>query len=129
MNLLMPIIEKSEIHKTWSISDFNRLFYPPINKGYFTLTTDGEQITGLATYGFFSEEAYEGYRTLTRKIQPEDFDSGDIIVLVDVLAPFGTAAEILAQLRKELRAKGHKGKYINYFRLYLDSRVEKRTMI
>jgi hemolysin-activating ACP:hemolysin acyltransferase len=129
MDLLMPIIEKSIIHKTWSKEDIERLFYPPLIKGYFVLTTDGYKITGLATYGFFSDEAYEGYKTLTRKIQPEDFDSGSNIVLVDALAPFGTAFELMYYMRKNLRRMGYKGKYIKYFRNYLDSRIEKRTMI
>ena len=51
------------------------------------------------------EEAEEGYKNRTRKIQPHDWNSGNNLWLIDVICPFGgtrIAIKRLDNLRKEL---------------------------
>ena len=109
---ILLLMSRSPIHSEWTVKDIWRLIIAPISRGLYVEHSTGNAIWGFATYGFFSDEALEGYKTGRRKIQEADFNSGDNIVLVDVVAPWGDGKTILYNLRKILREAGHQGKNI-----------------
>ena len=129
MNEIINLMNQSNIHKDWTVSDIHRLIKPPIEAGYWVESREYGYLTGFGTYGFFSDEAFEGYKNQTRKIQPEDFNSGENVVLIDIVAPHGTAKELTSKMRNRLVKNGYKGKYISFFRIYNGNRMGNRVML
>lgn len=124
-------MSQSKVHKDWTISDFWRLIMPPIvqNKIIYDIADNGHSLQGFTTFGFFSDEALEGYKTGTRKIQIKDFNSGSNIVLVDAIALHNNGTKLMFKLRKRLIELGHKGKDIWFIRKYSDRRMVKKVML
>ena len=129
MTHILALMERSKVHSNWTVSDIWRLIMPPLFRGQFVEDTIGNNPIGIATYGFFSDEAWNGYRTGFRKLREEDFNSGDNIVLIDVIAPYSNAKKLMYQLRDKLRREGHRGKYISFIRKYSDHRKVQKVMI
>ena len=129
MSEILALMEQSDVHRDWTVSDIQRLIKPAINLGYWVESRSFGHLTGFGTYGFFSNEAFEGYKDRTRKIQPEDFNSGYNIVLIDIVAPNGTAKELTSKIRSRLVRGGYKGDYISFFRIYNGRRVGKKVML
>ena len=91
--------------KDMRLSDIQRLIIPPLKLGQYRIYVDNEVPLCYASWAMLPEEAEEGYKNKTRKIQPKDWDSGNNLWLVDVICPFGgtrPAIKRLDNLRKEL---------------------------
>ena len=129
MGRILHLMARSPVHSDWTVKDIWRLIMPPIIRGFYIEKATHNTIWGFATYGFFSDEALEGYRTGKRKIQELDFNSGNNIVLIDVIAPYGDAKNLMYSLRQRLHADGHQGKYIWFKRKYADRERFARVMI
>lgn len=112
-------MERSKIHQNWTVSDLARLIYPPVQLGMVAhVTTSAGKLVGFGTVGLFSDEVSEGFRSGTLKLRFEDWKSGKIPWLVDVVAPFGHARLVTSLVRAKLRDSGYKGQYIHFRRNY-----------
>ena len=99
------ILSLSDKHETWTIKDIQRLVIPPLKLNQYRIYADKEVPLCYASWAMLPEEAEEGYKNKTRKIQPEDWNSGDNLWLIDVICPFGgtrTAMKRLGTLMNEL---------------------------
>ena len=99
------ILSLSDKHETWTIKDIQRLVIPPLKLNQYRIYADKEVPLCYASWAMLPEEAEEGYKNRTRKIQPHDWNSGDNLWLIDVICPFGgtrIAIKRLDNLRKEL---------------------------
>ena len=112
-------MERSPVHRKWYVHDLVRLLYPPAHLGQVVIVTDDSgRLAGFGTYGLFSKEVADGYRNGTRQIQPQDWNSGDELWLVDVVAPNGAAKHVTRLVRVKAAELGYKGKYIHFRRNY-----------
>ena len=92
-------------HENFTIKDIQRLVIPPLKLNQYRIYIDEEVPLCYASWAMLPEEAEEGYKNRTRKIQPHDWNSGDNLWLIDVICPFGgtrIAIKRLDNLRKEL---------------------------
>ena len=93
----------SDIHENYSIKDMHRLYLPPIALGQYRIWEFGEKPLGFITWAFFSAEAEQAYLTVSRKLQAEDWNSGDIPYVIDFVGPFGSVMQMVKEARAHLR--------------------------
>ena len=99
----------SDQHCDWSVDDIHRLIIPPVALQQFRIWQVDEHPVGLMTWALFNEETEAGYLDGSRKIQPEDWNAGDRLWLVDFIAPYGNVREMVREGRDHLRSIFGKG--------------------
>ena len=98
---------RTNVYKSYTLSDFDRLFIPPILLGqYYTLDHD-DFLLGFTSWANLTEEAETGFLNRTRKLQPNDWNAGDHsrIWFIDCLAPWGGVTKMIRHISRALREK------------------------
>ena len=83
--------------------------HPPVALQQFRIWQVEHQPVGFVTWGLFNEETEAGYLAGSRKIQPDDWNAGDRLWLVDFIAPFGGVSQLVRVGRQHLRSVLGKG--------------------
>lgn len=116
LGAVVDLMARSELHQDWTIADVQRLIVPPIETSQRVFVVDRGSLVAWGSWALMSETAELGYIEGSRKIQPQDWNAGDRLWLIDAIAPFGHARELTGLIRKNLRRLGYKGKYIRFRR-------------
>ena len=119
---VIELMNASELHRDWFVHDVNRLILPPLALGQYVTEYEGTKLVGLATVAFMNRDSLAAFLNGFRKVQPSDFNNGDIPVLMDVIGPWGHGKVVALKMRKFLRGKGMSGKKIWFVRRYSDYR-------
>jgi cytolysin-activating lysine-acyltransferase len=95
----------SEVHRKYLIDDIGATFLPAIHLNQFRLykNNDGDPI-GLVTWAFLSNDLDKKYQNGTVQLKLEDWKSGDNGWIIDFIAPFGHAKQIIKDLRSNIFA-------------------------
>lgn len=93
----------SEVHKKYLIDDIGAMFLPAIHLNQFRIyrNKDDDPI-GIVTWAFLSKEIEEKYQKGERNLKLEDWKSGDNGWIIDFIAPFGHAKQIIKDLRNNI---------------------------
>ena len=93
----------SEVHKKYLIDDIGAMFLPAIHLNQFRIyrNKDGDPI-GIITWAFLSKEIEEKYQKGERNLKLEYWKSGDNGWIIDFIAPFGHAKQIIKDLRNNI---------------------------
>lgn len=105
---VLYILSLSNIHKTWTVSDIQRLIIPPLKLDQYRIYEDETTPLCFVSWAFFDSETSKGYLNKTRKIQPEDWNTGGLLWLIDVICPYGGTMEAMLRLDQE-RKEYNKG--------------------
>lgn len=127
---ILDLMTRSARHRAFTIADFERLVLPPLLANQAVILNDGQRIVAFGSVAALNEEAAQGYRDGTRKLQPGDWNSGDEIWLMDAIAPFGHARQLTTAIRAACRARGLAGRHIHFRRTYPDgsTRISKALL-
>jgi cytolysin-activating lysine-acyltransferase len=120
---VVGLMARSHRHRNWTVLDIERLILPPLALGQAVLVVASRQIVGFGSFAAMSEEAEHGFVSGTRKIAPGDWNAGDRLWIIDIIAPFGHGADVVAQGKALLRRHGHDGRKLRFRRTYRDGRV------
>ena len=102
------LMSQSALHKSFFISD---LEWPaaqaaneskpmtPVILQQFRLFYDKDKPIGVVFWGTVSEEVEARLATGTSKLRPQDWKSGDNLWVVETIAPFGGAEEMVKDLK------------------------------
>lgn len=112
------LMTHSPLHKRWFVEDLYRLILPPIQLSQAVYHVENDKLVGFGSYAFMSPEKAKGFLERKYRLEPLDFRSGDIPVLVDAIAPFGHASKITRGIRNALVESGYRGKPILFRRDY-----------
>lgn len=113
---VVRLMDLSPLHRRDTVADANRLVLPPIMAGQCVHVHEGGRLVGWGSWAMLTEDAEAGYVLGHRKIRPEDWNAGNRLWLVDVIAPFGHAREVTGRVRFALRSAGHRGRPIRFRR-------------
>jgi len=93
----------SEVHKNYLIDDIGAMFLPAIHLNQFRLykNKDGDPI-GLVTWAFLNDDLDKKYQKGGVKLKLEDWKSGYNGWIVDFIAPYGHARQIVKDLRQNI---------------------------
>jgi cytolysin-activating lysine-acyltransferase len=95
------LMSQSALHKQFFISDLEWLVMTPVLLQQFRLFYDETKPIGVAFWGTVDGEVEERLKAGTTRLRPQDWKSGDRLWVVEVIAPFGGAEEMV----KDLKAK------------------------
>jgi cytolysin-activating lysine-acyltransferase len=95
------LMSQSPLHKQFFISDLEWLVMTPVLLQQFRLFYDDTKPIGVAFWGTVDGEVEERLKAGTTRLRPQDWKSGDRLWVVEVIAPFGGAEEMV----KDLKAK------------------------
>ena len=109
VGMMTWLMGQSDQHCNWTIEDVHRLIIPPVALQQFRIWQVEHQPVGFVTWGLFNEETEAGYLAGSRKIQPDDWNAGDRLWLVDFIAPFGGVSQMVRGGRQHLRSVLGKG--------------------
>lgn len=95
------LLSQSPKHKYLYLSDIEWAILPALNLRQFKLyRKEGTTVpVALAIWAQLSPEAEARYLE-TRRLQPQEWNSGDRLHIVDVIAPFGGAETVMQDLSK-----------------------------
>lgn len=81
-----------------------RWLLPPLALNQYQLYQEenGDRPTGLVTWAWFSPEVEQEYVRNSKALQPADWNSGERGWIIDFIAPFGHAKEIVSDLRNDV---------------------------
>jgi len=100
------LMSQSALHKHAFISDLEWLVMTPMLLQRFRLFYDKDKPVGVVFWATVSEEVEQRLAAGISRMRPQDWQSGDRLWTVEVIAPFGGAEEMV----KDLKAKVFAGK-------------------
>jgi len=109
VGMMTWLMGQSEQHCNWTVDDIHRLILPPVALQQFRIWQVEHQPVGFVTWGLFNEEIEQGYVKRTRKLQPDDWNAGDRLWVVDFIAPWGGVGQMVREGREHLRSVLGKG--------------------
>ena len=89
----------SPVHRKWSADEFIRFVCTPLILRQYHFTKDRK---AWASWAFFSEEVAHAFMNRTRKLTPEDWQSGNVLWFIDLLAPHGNVRELVTDIRDKV---------------------------
>jgi cytolysin-activating lysine-acyltransferase len=95
------LMSQSPLHKQLFISDLEWLVMTPVLLQQFRLFYDQTKPIGVAFWATVNEEVEARLAAGTTRMRPQDWKSGERLWVVEVIAPFGGAEEMV----KDLKAK------------------------
>jgi cytolysin-activating lysine-acyltransferase len=95
------LMSQSPLHKQFFISDLEWFVMTPMLLQQFRLFYDKAKPIGVVFWGTVSEEVEARLAAGTSRMRPQDWKSGDRLWVVEAIAPFGGAEEMV----KDLKAK------------------------
>ena len=95
------LLSQSPKHKYLYLTDIEWAILPALNLRQFKLyRKEGTMVpVALAIWARLSPEAEARYLE-TRRLQPQEWNSGDRLHIIDVIAPFGGAETVMQDLAK-----------------------------
>ncbi|MFC5586090.1 toxin-activating lysine-acyltransferase [Nitratireductor kimnyeongensis] len=100
----LELLARSENHRNFSLKRYLEVeILPPLRLGQarFYLTPDGIP-TGFASWAFLDEDTERTVLETGRALGVHEWRCGDRLFFNDFLAPYGTAREIIFDLRKNI---------------------------
>ena len=89
----------SELHRTWPIGSIHQWLLPALINKQYRIYHKGKKPVGFITWARMSAEVETAYVRNTRSLQPKDWNSGDRLWGLDLVAPFGDGKRIIKDLR------------------------------
>ncbi|KAA3621851.1 MAG: toxin-activating lysine-acyltransferase [Proteobacteria bacterium] len=102
---------RSPAHRCLFVQDLDWRVIPPIMLNQYRLYFDNESArlpVAFASWACLSERAERDY-VATQRIAPTEWNSGDRLWLVDIVAPFGGSRQCLSDLHHDT----HRGREVN----------------
>ena len=93
------LMSQSQVHKSFFISDLEWFVMTPVILKQFRLFYDKDKPIGVVFWGRVSDEVEQRLAQGTSKLRPQDWKSGDNLWVVEVIAPFGGAEEMVKDLK------------------------------
>jgi len=103
-------MSQSPSHKQFFIADLEWFVMTPIVLQQFRLFYDETKPIGCVLWGSVNEEVEQQLISGTPRLRPQEWKSGDRLWVVEIIAPFGGAEEMV----KDLKAKVFKERELKF---------------
>ena len=101
---IISLLLMSKIHRRWYIGDIDGLIIPPLILKQYRLFHQDDKLVGFVSWALLTDEVAEGFKTRTIKLQPDDWNAGKQLWMMDFIAPFGGVLGMARQLHSEMCA-------------------------
>ena len=99
------LMSQSALHKQLFISDLEWLVMTPMLLQQFRLFYDKDKPIGVLFWATVNEEVEARLAAGTNRMRPQDWKSGDRLWVVEAIAPFGGAEEMVKDLKAKVFAE------------------------
>jgi cytolysin-activating lysine-acyltransferase len=89
------LMSASEVHREWTIEDLSRLVAPPLALTQCEIFVRDGWPVAFISWAFLNKVAADGFIDGTRKLQPDDWSSGDQLWIIDIIAPYGDIRKVI----------------------------------
>lgn len=97
------LVQHSEIHKLYPVSLLLSRVLPPMEFGQFQIFYNSKKVPiGFCSWARLSEERYNAITKNEREMEYEDWNSGNIPFIAELVAPFGNMKKIAKMLREQV---------------------------
>ena len=118
------LMSQSPLHKQLFISDLEWFVMAPMLLQQFRLFYAKDRPIGVVLWAYASEEVAGRLAQGTTKLRPPEWRSGEELWVVEVIAPFGAAEEMV----KDLKSKVFADKTLRFLTITPEGRKEVRTL-
>ncbi len=94
----------SPAHKHLFVADLEWALMPPVLLRQFSMVRRNGRLAAFVSWASVSDEVDARLQQGVARLKPAEWRSGEHLWIVDVIAPFGTAEEIIEQVREKLFA-------------------------
>ena len=100
LGMAMSLMEQSPYHSTWPLYDVETELVPPLLKDQyrFYYDEDGRPVA-FVTWSTINDDVKSKLVNEGGQMEWEDWDSGDLLLFNDFVAPYGHTRQILRNLR------------------------------
>lgn len=98
------LMTQSKGHRTFFISDLEWMAMPPLLLRQFRIFPGKDQPLGVALWARLSDEVAERMASGANRLAPGEWNSGDNLWLVELIAPFGHQDKMLEDLKNTVFA-------------------------
>lgn len=96
------LMMQSPAHKHLFFADAEWLVLPPVKLRQFRIFRKNNMPIAYASWARLTEEAEARVSAGQIRLKPSDWNAGDRLWLIDLIAPFGGGEEIIKQLRQQV---------------------------
>lgn len=103
---ILTLMTASETHQDYKVKHFPQSVLIPVQLNQFRIYHDeaGKPV-GFASWACMSEEVKERFMHNNPVLTLEDYASGDIVVFMEFIAPFGHIKQMVRDLRQRFRGQ------------------------
>lgn len=100
------LMSQSPVHKNLFLSDLEWKVMVPVMLQQFRLFYDQEKPVGVIFWAFVNDEVAQRLAGGDKRLRPQDWKSGERREVVEIVAPFGGAEEMVKDLEEKVFARG-----------------------
>lgn len=110
---IVTLMTQSPTHANYKIQHFSSVVLPPVQLNQFRIYHDAKKRpVGFVSWAMLSKEVEDKFLNHATPLTLEEWASGDIIYIMEFIAPHGHAQKIAADLKK--RYPNHKAHAVRY---------------
>lgn len=98
----MWLMAQSAAHRHLFIVDLEWALIPPVALGQFRLWRRQNMPIGFASWGFLTPEADARVAGGNPRLQPQEWNAGQIAWIMDVITPMGGSEQAIQELRQQV---------------------------
>ncbi|MEZ5692023.1 MAG: toxin-activating lysine-acyltransferase [Rickettsiales bacterium] len=98
---ILTLMTASSAHADYKIKHFSEVVLPPVQLNQYRIYHDASnRPVGFVSWAKFSKEVEDKFLNESKPLTLEEWASGDIIYIMEFIAPFGHAKRIISDLKK-----------------------------
>lgn len=96
---VLVLLAHSPTHHYWTIKEVATRIIPPVNLNQSVGIIEDGHLKAWASWGFLSEEKSDKFLNGDYELMPEDWRSGNVLVFMDFVAPYGHTRKLYRMCR------------------------------
>lgn len=103
---IVMLMANSSTHKNFTVSDLMRVVLPPVQLDQYKVFREQNKPVGFVSWAWLTSTSAFGYVTRQRRIQPSDWNTGNQLWIIDVIADGYSPIKIIRYLRDKFECVG-----------------------
>ncbi len=100
---VLELMNTSAHHRTYTVDTILRCIQPPLHLGQFTYVVENDCLVAWATWAWLPSDKAEAFLNDEYKLRADDWCSGENLVFMDFIAPYGHALKLYGLLRETFK--------------------------
>ena len=98
---VLHLLSQSETHREWRINQITRCIIPPVNLNQYVGIVENGYLVAWCSWAFMDKESGDKFLNGDYSMQPDRWSSGDRLVFMDFVAPFGHTKKLTRIVKQQ----------------------------